>query len=125
MAYTNRLGTLIKADKVQISLTHNDLQEMIENLASSFVSTKGIVKADLVYSAENDSVELHYGYVTPKAEEILQREGIDITPSENLNVVLPLLFNTETVSYTTTEYGAFFDIEMGFDTYMKLSLEIY
>lgn len=124
MAYTNRLGTLIKADKVQISLTHNDLRGMIEQLASSFVRTKGIVKAELVYSAETDSIELHYVYVTPKAEKIMQREGIDVSPSENLNVVLPLLFNTETVSYTTTEYGAFYDIEMGFDTYMKLSLEI-
>lgn len=124
MAYTNRLGTLIKADKVQISLTHNDLQGMIENLASTFVRTKGIVKVDLVYSAEVDNVELHYGYVTPKAEEIMKREGLDTNPSTNLNHVLPLLFNTETVSYTTTEYGAFFDIEMGFDTYMKLSLEI-
>ena len=124
MAYTNRLGTLIKADKVQIVLTVEDLKAMIEALASTLISTRGVVGAELTYDEESDVLGLKYQYVTPTAETIMKNRGMDVDEYTNIDKVLPLLFNTDTVGYSCSEHGAFVDIEMGFDTYMKLCLNI-
>lgn len=124
MAYTNRLGTLIKADTVGITLTQNDLKGMIEALAVTLVSTRGVVGAELTYDDESDVMGLKYIYVTPTAETIMKNRGMDEDEYTNVDKVLPLLFNTDTVSYKCSEHGAFIHIEMGFDTYMKLALNI-
>ena len=124
MAYVNRLGTLIKADTVGITLTQNDLKGMIEALATTLVSTRGVVGAELTYDDESDVMGLKYQYVTPTAETIMKNRGMDESEYSNVDKVLPLLFNTDTVSYRCSEHGAFIHIEMGFDTYMKLVLNI-